>query len=179
MLGRSDNLLTFFVGGEQVAPLTEDQAWDVIAGTALVSGALPFYVVTRAQQRVQVTETTINAPGSSTDAMGSRAIGGLAGLGLLAVAALVAVRLTHAVKRHVPRLACLDQRVKLEEEHREYRHAYAEHLGFNSDGASLLTSPCWGCAIRSPGRMYIVPFEPKHWRHTRTTAVILTSSIHW
>ena len=136
LLGRSDNLLTFFVGGEQVAPLTEDQAWDVIAGTALVSGALPFYVVTRAQQRVQVTETTINAPGSSTDAMGSRAIGGLAGLGLLAVAALVAVRLTHAVKRHVPRLACLDQRVKLEEEHREYRHAYAEHLGFNSDGAS-------------------------------------------
>ena len=54
LLGRSDNPLTFFVGGEQVAPLTEDQTWDVIAGTALVSGELPFYVVTRAQQRVKV-----------------------------------------------------------------------------------------------------------------------------
>jgi hypothetical protein len=134
--GRSDNLLTFFVGGEQVAPLTEDQTWDVIAGTALVSGELPFYVVTRAQQRVQVGET-INAPGSSTNAMGARAIGGLAGLGLLAMLTmLVAVCLKHAGKRHVPRLARLDLKAKLEEEHREYRHTYAEHLGINSDGAS-------------------------------------------
>ena len=133
LLGRSDNPLTFFVGGEQVAPLTEDQTWDVIAGTALVSGELPFYVVTRAQQRVQVKEA-INAPGSSTDAMGARAIGGLAGLGLLAM--LAAVCLKHAGKRHVPRLARLDQKAKLEEEHREYRHTYAEHLGSNSDGAS-------------------------------------------
>ncbi len=133
LLGRSGNLLTFFVGREQVAPLTEDQTWDVIAGTALVSGELPFYVyVTRAQQRVQVKETTINAPGISNRC----AIGGLAGLGLLAMAALVAVCLKHTVKRHVPRLARLDQRAKLEEEHREYRHTYAEHLGFNSDGAS-------------------------------------------
>ena len=135
LLGRPDNLLTFFVGGEQVAPLTEDQTWDVIAGTALVSGELPFYVVTRAQQRVQVRET-INAPGSSTNAMGARAIGGLAGLGLLAMAALVAVCLKHAGKRHVPRLARLDLKAKLEEERREYRHTYAEHLGINSDGAS-------------------------------------------
>jgi hypothetical protein len=136
LLGRSGNLLTFFVGGEQVAPPTEDQTWDVIAGTALVSGELPFYVVTHVPQRVQVRET-INAPGSSTtNAMGARAIGGLAGLGLLAMAALVAVRLKHSVKRHVPRLARLDQRAKLEEEHREYRHTYAEHLGVNSNGAS-------------------------------------------
>jgi hypothetical protein len=135
LLGRPDNLLTFFVGDEQVAPLTEDQTWDVIAGTALVSGELPFFVVTRAQQRVQAKETTINAPGSSTDAMmGARAIGGLAGLGLLAM--LVAVCLKYASKRHVPRLARRDQRAKLEEEHRDYRHTFAEHLGFNSAGAS-------------------------------------------
>lgn len=136
LLGRPDNPLTFFVGGEQVAPLTEDQTWDVIAGTALVSGELPFYVVTRAQQRVQVRET-INAPGSSTNAMGARAIGGLAGLGLLAMLTmLVAVCLKHAGKRHVPRLARLDLKAKLEEERREDRHTYAEHLGINSDGAS-------------------------------------------
>ena len=135
LLGRPDNPLTFFVGGEQVAPLTEDQTWDVIAGTALVSGELPFYVVTHVQQRIQVRET-INAPGSSTNAMGARAIGGLAGLGLLAIAALVAVCLKHAGKRHVPRLARLDLKAKLKEEHREYRHTYAEHLGVNSNGAS-------------------------------------------
>jgi hypothetical protein len=135
LLGRSNNLLTFFVGGEQVAPLTEDQTWDVIAGTALVSGELPFYVVTRAQQRVQARET-INAPGGSTDAMGARAIGGLAGLGLLAMAALVAVCLKHAGKRHVSRLARLDLKAKLEEDHREYRHTYAEHLGISSSARS-------------------------------------------
>ena len=136
LLGRSDNPLTFFVGGEQVAPLTEDQTWDFIAGTALVSGELPFYVVTRAQQRVQVRET-INAPESSTNAMGARAIGGLLGLGLLAMLTmLVAVWLKHAGKRHVSRLARLDLKAKLEEERREDRHTYAEHLGINSDGAS-------------------------------------------
>jgi hypothetical protein len=134
LLGRPDNPLTFFVGDEQVAPLTEDQTWDFIAGTALVSGELPFYVVTRAQQRVQVKETTINAPESSTYVMGARAIGGLVGLGLLAM--LVAVCLKHAGKRHVPRLARLDLKAKLEEERREYLHTYAEHLGINSDGAS-------------------------------------------
>ena len=132
LLGRPDNPLTFFVGDEQVAPLTEDQTWDFIAGTALVSGELPFYVVTRAQQQVQVRET-INAPGSSTNAMGARAIGGLAGLGLLAM--LIAVCLKHAGKRHVPRLARLDLKAKLEEVHREYRQTYAEHRGFNSHGA--------------------------------------------
>jgi hypothetical protein len=136
LLGRPDNPLTFFVGDEQVAPLTEDQTWDFIAGTALVSGELPFYVVTRAQQQVQVRET-INAPGSSTNAMGARAIGGLAGLGLLAMLTmLVAVCLKHAGKRHVSRLARLDLKAKLEEERREDRHTYAEHLGINSDGAS-------------------------------------------
>ena len=134
LLGRSDNLLTFSVGGEQVAPLTEDQTWDVIAGTALVSGELPFYVyVARAQQWVRVKETTINAPVISTNAMGARAIGGLAGLGLLAMAALVAVCLKHAAKRHAPRRARLDQRAKLKD--REYRHTYAEHRGSNSHGA--------------------------------------------
>ena len=133
LLGSPDNPLTFFVGDEQVAPLTEDQTWDFIAGTALVSGELPFYVVSRAQQGIQVRET-INAPGSSTNAMGARAIGGLVGLGLFAM--LVAVCLKHAGKRHVPRLARLDLKAKLEEEHREYRHTYAEHLGVNSDGVS-------------------------------------------
>jgi hypothetical protein len=143
LLEGSGKLLTFFVGGEQVAPLTEDQTWDVIAGIALVSGAPPFYVyVTRAHQRVQVMETTINAPGISKettiDAPGISidTIGGLAGLGLLAMAALVAVCLKHTGKWHVPRLERLDQKAKLEEEHQEYRHAYAEHRGFNSDGAS-------------------------------------------
>ena len=138
LLGRSDNLLTFSVGGEQVAPLTEDQTWDVIAGTALVSGELPFYVyVARAQQWVRVKETTINAPVISTNAMGARAIGGLAGLGLLAMAALVAVCLKHAAKakRRAPRPARLDQRAKLKEERAEYRQTYAEHRGFNSHGA--------------------------------------------
>jgi hypothetical protein len=138
LLGRSDNLLTFSVGGEQVAPLTEDQTWDVIAGTALVSDELPFYVyVARAQQWVRVKETTINAPVISTDAMGARAIGGLAALGLLAMAALVAVCLKHAAKakRRAPRPARLDQRGKLKEERAEYRHTYAEHRGFNSRGA--------------------------------------------
>jgi hypothetical protein len=37
------NLLTFFVGGEPVAPLTEDQTLDVILGTSRISAALPFY----------------------------------------------------------------------------------------------------------------------------------------
>jgi hypothetical protein len=129
------NLLTFFVRGERVASLTEDRLLDVILGASWVRGALPFYVyVTHAQQRVQVKDTAIStdAPGTSTGAMGIRAIRGPAGLGLLAIAALVAVCLRHAIKRYVPRPAGPDQRAKLGRE-RKYGRAYAEHPDHGGD----------------------------------------------
>jgi hypothetical protein len=132
------NLLTFFVGGEPVALLTEDQTWDVILGTTWTSAALPFYVyVTHVQQQVQVKDTTIgtDAPAISTYVLGTQ-VGALAGVGLLAMVVLVAVYLKRAVKRHVPRPAPGSSGKGDEgREHQEYRRSYAEHLGV-SDGAS-------------------------------------------
>jgi hypothetical protein len=131
------NLLTFFVGGEPVALLTEDQTWDVILGT---TAALPFYIyVTRVRQQVQVKASTIgtDAPAISTYVLGSRVIGGLAGVGLLAMVVLVAVYLKRVVKWHVRRPAPGSEGKGGEgRKHQEYRRAYAEHLGVNSDGAS-------------------------------------------
>jgi hypothetical protein len=127
------NLLTFFVGGEPVALLTEDQIWDVILGTTRISAALPFYgYVTHVQQQVQVKDTTIG----STYVLGPRVIGELAGVGLLAMVVLVAVYLTRAVKRHVPYPTSGSEGGGEGREHQEYRRAYAEHLGASSDGAS-------------------------------------------
>jgi hypothetical protein len=134
------NLLTFFVGGEPVALLTEDQTWDVILGTTWISVALPFYdYVTDVQQEVQVKDTTIgtDAPAISTYVLGPRVIGGLAGVGLLAAVVLVAVYLKRSVKRHVPRpVPGSEGKGGRGSEPQEYRRAYAEHLGVNSDGAS-------------------------------------------
>ena len=139
------NLLAFFVGGEPVALLTEDQTWDVILGTTWISGALPFYVyATHVRQQVQVKDTTTgtDAPAISTYVLGSRGIGVLAGVGLLAMVVLVAVYLKRAVKRHVPRPAPGSEGGGEGREHQEHRRAYAEHLGVNSDGASTDFPPC-------------------------------------
>jgi hypothetical protein len=131
------NLLTFFVGGEPVVPLTEDQTLDLIQGTSWVPGALPFYVyVTHVQQQVQVRDTTISTdvPAISTDVLGG-VIGGLAGLGLLAMVVLVAVYLKRAAKRHLRPAPGSEGKGGKGSKHQESREAYAEHLGFNNDGA--------------------------------------------
>jgi hypothetical protein len=135
-----DNLLTFFVGGEPVALLTEDQTWDVILGTTRITVARPFslYVID-VQQQVQGGDTAnaTDAPAFSTYGLGIRVIRGLAGAGLLTMVVLVAVYLKRAVKRHVPRPAP-GSAGKGDEgrEYQEYRRAYTEHLGVNGDGAS-------------------------------------------
>ena len=136
-----DNLLTFFVGGEPVALLTEDQTWDVILGSTRITVARPFslYVID-VQQQVQGGDTanaTDDAPAFSTYGLGIRVIRGLAGAGLLTMVVLVAVYLKRAVQRHVPRPAP-GSAGKGDEgrEHQEYRRAYTEHPGVNSGGAS-------------------------------------------
>jgi hypothetical protein len=134
------NLLTFFIGGEPVVLLTEDQTWDVILGTTRISAVLPFYLyVAHIQQQVQVGDKTIGTgtPAISTYVLAPRVIRGLDGAGLFAMVVLVAVYLKRAVKRHVPRPAP-GPTGKGDEgrEHQEYRRAYTEHLGINGDGAS-------------------------------------------
>jgi hypothetical protein len=134
------NLLTFFVGVEPVALLTEDQTWDFILGTARISAALPFYgYVTHVQQQVQVKDTAVgtDAPAISTSVLGARVITELAGVGLLAMVVIVIVYLKRAVKRHVPPPAPGSQGKGGEgREHQAYRHAFSEHRGVDSDGAS-------------------------------------------
>jgi hypothetical protein len=135
-----DNLLTFFVGGEPVALLTEDQTRDFILGITRISAARPFYLSgTDAQQPVRVQDTTndTDEPAISTYGLGIRVIRGLVGAGLLTMVVLVAVYLKRAVQRHVPRPAP-GSAGKGDEgrEHQEYRRAYTEHLGVNGAGAS-------------------------------------------
>src|SRR5262249_31056442 len=64
-------------------------------------------------------------------------IGGLAGVGLLAMVVRCLYYSKRAVKRHVPRPAPGSEgKGGKGSEHQEYRRAYAEHPGVNSDGAS-------------------------------------------
>jgi hypothetical protein len=103
-----DNLLTFFVGSEPIALLTEDQTWDVILGTTRISVARPFYLyVTDVQQQVQVGDTAnaTDEPAIPAYVLSTRVLRGLAGAGLLTMVMLVAVYLKRAVKRHIPRPA--------------------------------------------------------------------------
>jgi hypothetical protein len=135
-VGNGD-LLTFFVGGEPVALLPEGQAWDFILGATWISAGLPFYdYATHVGGQVQAKDTTIgtDAPAISINVPGFRVLGGVAGVGLLAMVVLVAKR---AIKRHVPRPAPGSAGKGGEgREQQEDRRAYAEHLSVNSDGAS-------------------------------------------
>ncbi len=134
--GGGGSVLTFFVGGEPVAPLTDDQTLDVILGTAQFSAALPFYdYAPDVQQQAQVRDTTSSTdePAISTGVLDIRVIGGLAGVGLLAMVVLFAVGLKRAAKWHVRPVRGSEGKGG---EEREHRRAYAEPLAFNNVGAS-------------------------------------------
>jgi len=129
--GSDGNVLTFFVGGEPVAPLTDDQTLDVILGTAQFSAGLPFYdYAPDVQQQAQVRDTTSSTdePAISTGVLDIRVIGGLAGVGLLAMVVLFAVGLKRVAKWHVRPVR--GSKGKGGEE-REHRRAYAEPLAFS------------------------------------------------
>jgi len=126
-------VLTFFVGGEPVAPLTDDQTLDVILGTSQFSAALPVYdyapdVQQQAQVQVRDRTSSIDMPGISTGVLDIRVIGGLAGVGLLAMVVLFAVGLKRVAKWHVRPVR--GSKGKGGEE-REHRRAYAEPLAFS------------------------------------------------
>ena len=136
--GSDGNVLTFFVGGEPVAPLTDDQTLDVILGTSQFSAALPVYdyapdVQQQAQVQVRDRTSSIDMPGISTGVLDIRVIGGLAGVGLLAMVVLFAVGLKCAANWHVRPVRGSEGKGG---EEREHRRAYAEPLAFNNVGAS-------------------------------------------